>query len=127
MRREPRSLRQTSTRTGVSSVGGYGQGVPRVRAVDMLAGKTTRYSYDELDRLRRARTYTTGTTAPADTSDCASDPRLACYEYGLDAAGNRTQRTVTGSSVTNSSTTYAYNDANQLTRRTAGTAVSDYN
>jgi len=105
----------------------YGQGVLRVRMIDVLANTTTRYQYDALDRLSRARTYTTGTTAPADSSTCATDARLACYEYALDAAGNRTQRTVTGSSVTNSSTTYAYNDANQLTTRTAGSSVSSYN
>ena len=105
----------------------YGQGVLQARMIDVLAGKTTRYQYDDLDRLTRARTYTTATTAPADSSSCASDPRLACYEYGLDAAGNRTQRTVTGSSVTNSTTSYAYNDANQLTTRTAGSSISSYN
>lgn len=104
-----------------------GQGVLRVRMVDVLAAKTTRYQYDDLDRLARARTYTTGTTAPALSSTCAADGRLACYEYDLDAAGNRTQRSVTGSSVTNSTTTYAYNDANQLTTRTAASNVSSYN
>ena len=104
----------------------YGEGALRVRMIDVLAGKTTRYEYDPLDRLVRARTYTTGSSAPAEGSPCAVDPRLACYEYGLDAAGNRTQRTVTGSGAPNSTTTYAYNDANQLTTRTAGASVSTY-
>ena len=104
----------------------YGEGALRVRMIDVLAGKTTRYEYDALDRLIRARTYTIGSSAPAEGSSCAVDPRLACYEYGLDATGNRTQRTVTGSSAPNSTTTYAYNDANQLTTRTAGASVSTY-
>jgi len=95
--------------------------------IDVLAAKTTRYQYDALDRLSRARTYPTSATAPDDLSTCAADARLACYEYTIDATGNRTQRTVTGSAVTNSSTTYAYNDANQLTTRTAAAAVSTYN
>jgi YD repeat-containing protein len=105
---------------------GYGQGALRARVIDVLALKTTRYQYDALDRLTRARTYTTGTTAPADSSTCAADARLACYEYGLDASGNRTQRTVTGSSVPNSTTSYVYNDANELSTRTAGASVSTY-
>lgn len=65
--------------------------------IDMLANKTTDYTYDALDRLTRARTYPTSATVPDETSTCVADARLACYEYTIDDAGNRTSRIRDGS------------------------------
>ena len=64
-----------------------------------------------LNRLDLARTYTAGTTPPSGT--CAAAPALACYDYALDAVGNRTALTVRGSTLTAADYTFAYNDANR--------------
>jgi RHS repeat-associated protein len=72
---------------------------------DVLASKTTTYSYDALDRLSRALTT-------AGTDD---------YQYVYDGNGNRTQQTINGT-VKN----LTYNNANELTSGTT-TPVFDNN
>lgn len=62
---------------------------------DGVANKVTAYSYDPSNRLTRAQTVSGGT---------------ADYQYGYDANSNRTSTTVNG--VT---TSYGFNQANQLT------------
>jgi RHS repeat-associated protein len=63
-------------------------------------GNSTVYSYDVLDRLKKALTEGT-------------NPSL--YEYKLDGAGNRTQQTVNPTAATGGETTYyAYNTGNEL-------------
>jgi RHS repeat-associated protein len=79
---------------------------------DHAANRTTAYDYDGLSRLDLARTYTAGSTPP--TGTCTAAPALACYDYALDAVGNRTALTVRGSTLTAADYTFAYNDANQL-------------
>ena len=68
----------------------------------------TRYCYDSLDRVTRARTYA------ADGVTLLHD-----YQYAYDPAGNRTSQT-----IDSAGTAYAYNAANQLTSATpaGGTA-----
>lgn len=60
-------------------------------------GKKTEYSYDALDRLVRAATYSAGTLVDD-------------YRYSYDGAGNRLTQTHDGAA-----TRYSYNGANQLT------------
>ncbi len=63
-------------------------------------GNTTTYSYDALDRLKKAITE-------------GANPSL--YEFKLDGAGNRTQQTVAPTAATGGETTYyAYNSGNEL-------------
>jgi RHS repeat-associated protein len=62
--------------------------------------KTTTYTYDQLDRLTRARTTNSSGVQTAD------------FQYGYDRANNRTSETVNGTT-----TTAAFNQANQLTSR----------
>jgi len=45
---------------------------------------------------------------------------VAYYDYALDGAGTITSRTITGSAVANSTTTYAHNDGNRITSSTPG-------
>lgn len=67
--------------------------------------KTTTYTYDALNRLRRAQ----------DTAGGSDD-----YVYDLDGNGNVTSRTKNGAT-----TAYTYNDANQLTQAGATTYSYD--
>jgi RHS repeat-associated protein len=83
----------------------------RQTMIDNIAGKTTSYGYDGLDRLREAQTKTAGGTITED------------YVYGYDRNSNRTSEAVTGSDLTRS-TTYAYGPANEMTR--AGTTTYAY-
>jgi RHS repeat-associated protein len=106
--------------------------------------RRTAYAYDSLDRLVRARTedaavlpppgpdkrpqgrtrgtrgvFTRGplartTGGTPETTPCTTVAGFACYEYTLDAAGNRLKERVTGSQVTDRVTSYGYNKANQL-------------
>lgn len=73
-------------------------------SVTDLEGNETSYSYDELNRLVKART-----TAP-------SGALVVEFEYTYDGAGNRLTQKVTRSEPVARSTTdhYAYNAANQL-------------
>jgi RHS repeat-associated protein len=64
------------------------------------AGNLTTYSYDALNRLTEARTGQGSTTAD--------------YKYTLDGAGNVKQIAISGSSVTSSTSTYAYNPGNEI-------------
>jgi RHS repeat-associated protein len=66
------------------------------------AGDTTAYAYDALDRLTSANTTT------------SSGSVVSSYGYGYDGAGNRTSRTVNGTT-----TNYSYNPASQLTTQSA--------
>lgn len=76
-------------------------------------GDVTTYSYDPLVRLTRARTTTSG-----------GGSELRDYEYTLEARGNITRETVTGTTVPNTTTTLAYNDANELCWTATGTPTS---
>ncbi|HEX8207227.1 MAG TPA: RHS repeat-associated core domain-containing protein [Solirubrobacteraceae bacterium] len=67
-----------------------------------LAGRKTTYTYDSLNRLDVAEEKDSGGTL------------LSKWDYGYDKAGNRTSQTVNNTSTT----TYAYNAANQLTSLT---------
>jgi RHS repeat-associated protein len=69
------------------------------KKTDVKAGDTTKYCYDELDRLDTAET--TG-----------SNP--AKYEYTLDKAGNRTQSVEDDPGASPVTTTYGYNAVNQV-------------
>jgi len=82
----------------------------RESVIDDVAKTKTEYGYDALDRLRIART--------ASLADPATT--LASYEYLLDGASNRERQTITGTQVANKTTSYAYNDANQLCWRAPG-------
>ena len=71
------------------------------------SGAKTTYSYDQLDRLRKAITKVGESTTTS-------------YTYELDGAGNRTSQT-----VGTEKTTYVYNEANELEcRQTEGTTCS---
>jgi len=86
------------------------EGLLRESVTDDVAKTKTEYGYDALDRLRIART--------ASLADPATT--LASYEYLLDGASNRERQTITGTQVANKTTSYAYNDANQLCWRAPG-------
>jgi len=74
----------------------------------------------------RARTEST-TGAGLDVfQSCTTIAGVACYQYDLDGAGNRTKQTITGSGVANSTTTYTVNDANQLTGASTGSTTGSY-
>ena len=95
----------------------------RYEAEDKVLGRRTRYEYDGLDRLIDATTKTaTGTDTDGGWNGASS---IASYLYGLDGAGNITQRTVGGSGLTANTTNYAYDEANQLCWRspTSGATV----
>ncbi len=82
----------------------------RHSVADNVAGNTTTYTYDKLDRLDRAvRKNSLGLV----TDD---------YDYGYDAVGNRTSEVVNG--VT---TTASFNAADQLTSRAGVTHSYDAN
>jgi len=81
----------------------------RQNVTDKLAGKTTSYSYDELNRLTAATGVLTG---PGTTAD---------YHYGYDNNGNRTSSSVNGGPNPG----YSYNGANQLTATGGTTAGYD--
>lgn len=69
------------------------------------ADKTTNYAYDELNRLKQARTTVKATGALVDD-----------YQWEFDAASNcKFEKKTTSAGATQ--TNYAYNDANQLCRR----------
>jgi RHS repeat-associated protein len=72
-------------------------------------GATTTYNYDVLNRLKGAVTGATGSP----TAD---------YQYTMDGNGNITQEAVTGSGVTNATTTYAYNSGNEICWSVSGTS-----
>lgn len=99
-----------------------GQGVLRDRAIDKVTGRSTQYQYDGQDRLFQARTYTTGGPVPSLSDPCATNGALACFEYAMDAASNRTSKTITGSTISSSVTSYVYNDANEIVSRISGVA-----
>ncbi|MGH3602071.1 MAG: RHS repeat-associated core domain-containing protein [Pseudonocardiaceae bacterium] len=65
------------------------------------AGNQTTYSYDALNRLTQAQTANGSTTT-------------ANYAYTLDSAGNILKQAASGTGVTASTTSYAYNPANQI-------------
>jgi RHS repeat-associated protein len=65
------------------------------------AGNVSTYSYDALNRLTEAKTQSSGGTTTAD------------YQYTLDPAGNIDKLAISGSAVTASTTSYAYNSGNQ--------------
>lgn len=102
---------------------------------DVFHDRKVFYVYDDLGRLRRARTLTSAAAVPSPDATCATSAGFACYEYSYDAAGNRLSEVVSGSEVTARSAAYAYNTegppvkhANQLTSRTgsAGSATYTY-
>lgn len=74
-------------------------------AVGAPNGSTTAFGYDSLSRLTRARETSGNGSVNAD------------WAYTYDPAGNRTQETVTAPGGGVTTTTYAYNDADQLTTR----------
>ena len=73
---------------------------------DRVAHTTTSYAYDALDRLREAHAVTTGTTNTRDR-----------FTYAYDANSNRVSQVYNGTT-----TSYAYNAANQLCWRTTGSS-----
>jgi len=81
----------------------------RQNVTDKVAGKTTSYSYDELNRLTAATGVLTG---PGTTAD---------YHYGYDNNLNRTSSAVNGGPNPG----YSYNAANQLTATGGTTAGYD--
>ncbi|HEX2087294.1 MAG TPA: DNRLRE domain-containing protein [Solirubrobacteraceae bacterium] len=85
--------------------------------VDGKLGQTTRYVYDGLDRLDTA-------TIKSSTGDWTTNTTLARYDYDLDAAGNVSKYSVTGTQAPNSITDYGYNSFNELCARQAGTTTS---
>lgn len=81
----------------------------------------TNYRYDAIQRLTLATTKTNGgTSLTTGTTD-----ELRGYTYTLDARGNVTRKTVTGSQVTNGDTTYAHADNNELCWTAPGTPTPD--
>lgn len=74
---------------------------------------TTSYTYDDLLRLQRARTVN------------GSGGEVRDYEYNIDDRGNIARETVTGTTVPNTVTTFAYNDANELCWTAPGTPAGD--
>ena len=66
------------------------------------AGNTTTYSYDALNRLTDAKTQNSGGTTTAEDA------------YTLDPAGNILQQAASGSAGPSSTTSYAYNPANEI-------------
>lgn len=86
------------------------------RGVAAPAGAITTYGYDSLARL---------TTATEKTATGAAN---AAWAYAYDPAGNRTSQTLTGGTGPGrtpaspaATTTWAYNDANQITARNGST------
>jgi RHS repeat-associated protein len=84
----------------------------RQSVVDKDSNKTT-YTYDPLDRLKRAETRTSGNALVDD------------YQYDYDAASNRTKQTVQIGAGTPAVTTYAYNQLSQLCWKVGGTSSAD--
>jgi RHS repeat-associated protein len=73
---------------------------------DGVASKVVAYTYDASNRLTRAQTTSGGTDD---------------HQYGYDANGNRTSLTVNGGTTT----TYGFNEANQLTSGAPTTPTFD--
>ncbi len=96
----------------------------RFEAEDEVLARRTRYGYDGLDRLRSAVAKTNAGT-DTDAGWSAHTSVLASWGYDLDAAGNVTQKTVGGSQLPASTTSYAYNAANQLCARSTGALPAD--
>jgi RHS repeat-associated protein len=80
------------------------RGTTTRRKVTNRNNATTTYSYDEILRLKRATEKTAGGTGTT-TRD---------HAYTLDGRGNITRETVTGTSIPNTTTSLAYNDAAEL-------------
>jgi RHS repeat-associated protein len=82
-----------------------------IKTLTESTGNTTTYTYETLDRLKKALTEGT-------------NPSL--YEFKLDGAGNRIQQTVNPTAATGGETTYyAYNTGNELEcRQTVATPCS---
>jgi RHS repeat-associated protein len=120
----------TAAGTSTSSVDiaySYGVGGSTAKADDRLniqsrtstkeqgitAGAKTTYTYDSLKRLTKA-------------AEASGSTNTATWSYGYDAAGNRTSQATSGSTITAKSSTYTYNDANQLTAATGDTSTWTY-
>lgn len=73
---------------------------------------TTAYTYDDITRLERARTTTSGGSEVRD------------YEYLMEARGNITRETVSGSAVPNTTRSFAYNENSELCWVASGTHSS---
>jgi RHS repeat-associated protein len=84
---------------------------------DGVLGQTTRYTYDGLDRLDTA-------TIKSSTGTWTTNTTLALYDYNLDAAGNVTKRSVSGTQAPNAITDYGYNTFNELCASQTGTSTS---
>jgi RHS repeat-associated protein len=85
---------------------------PLRQSVRDEAGNVTSYSYDSVDRLKTATTKNSGGTVTDD------------YTYTYDAAGNITQRVAKANSGSTTTTTYAYNKANELCWSVTGTSAN---
>jgi RHS repeat-associated protein len=81
-----------------------------IQSVTDENGSVTRYSYTTPGRLVRARTTASGGAVTAD------------FQYGYDAAGNRTSQDLDGTQ-----TTFSYNAGNQLTQGGSTTYSYDQN
>lgn len=79
----------------------------------ITAGAKTTYTYDSLQRLTKA-------------AEASGSTNTATWSYGYDATGNRTSQTTSGSTITAKSSTYTYNDADQLTAATGDTSTWTY-
>jgi YD repeat-containing protein len=75
-------------------------------------GNVTSYTYDSLDRLKTATTKNSGGTTTDD------------YSYTYDGAGNMTQRVAKANGGASTTTTYAYNKANELCWSITGTSAN---
>ena len=72
------------------------------QSVTDQAGNVTSYGYDSLDRLKAATTKNSGGTVTDE------------YSYGYDPTGNMTTKSAKANSGSTSTSSLAYNDANEL-------------
>jgi RHS repeat-associated protein len=79
----------------------------------ITAGAKTAYTYDGQQRLNKA-------------AEVSGSTNTATWSFGYDAAGNRTSQATSGSTITAKSSTYTYNDVNELTGATGDTSTWTY-
>lgn len=95
-------------------VGSTGLDTPMRYTETDLNNHQTAYTYDVIQRLKTASTKTSGGTGTETRG----------YTYKIDARDNITEKAVTGSQVTNATTTLAYADNNELCWTAPGTPTN---